>query len=67
MQATSDEEVTMEDRRIKALDAVLRAWLEAGSDPSYLERQHDTVRAAMPSLATALDELVVELKRGERD
>ncbi|WP_156188062.1 hypothetical protein [Arsenicicoccus sp. oral taxon 190] len=56
----------MEDRRLNALDAVVRAWLETGSDPDYLARQHDTVRAAMPTLARALDDLVVELKGGGR-
>ncbi|WP_409484717.1 hypothetical protein [Arsenicicoccus dermatophilus] len=54
----------MEDRRLAALDKVVRAWLETGSDPAYLAQQHDTVRTAMPTLADALDHLVIELKGG---
>lgn len=56
----------MEDRRLKALEKVVRAWMEAGSEPGYLASQHDAVREVMPSLASALDELVVELKSGTR-
>lgn len=56
----------MDERRLKVLDAVVRAWTENGSNPDYTARQHESVRAAMPTLAQALDELVMELKNGHR-
>ncbi|MTB72408.1 hypothetical protein ACF3NS_06585 [Arsenicicoccus cauae] len=56
----------MDERRLKVLDAVVRAWTENGSNPDYTARQQESVRAAMPTLAQALDELVMELKNGHR-
>jgi len=45
---------------LPAVEAVLRAWTDAGSQPQWHEQCKDELRDAMPLLARALDRLAAE-------